>query len=172
MTDPVRRDDPARSTRQQVAFVVAAGVLWATVIVIDDFIQSHETPGVAKFMWQPGSLFRSNPVLEMVRNLTTYGFMIGAPIFYRDRYAGTRWIRDAFVAMLAVYAIGFCILAPLYHAIHHTVWTMSWLGVGAVACVLCSIFSVFWAWVFTTRVARVPPKRPFTRMSPPIDRPP
>jgi len=149
--------------------VVIAAVLWSLIIVIDDFIQSHETPAVAVYMWQPGSLFRSNPVLETVRNLTTYGFMIGAPIFYRDRYASKRWVRDAFVAMIAVYAMGFCMLAPIYRAIHHTAWTISWLGVGVVACVLCSIFSVFWAWVFTARVVRVPPKRPHTTMSPPND---
>jgi hypothetical protein len=169
MTDPVRRDDPARSTGQRVAFLVIAAVLWAFIIVIDDFIQSHETPAVATYVWQPGSLFRSNPVLEMVRNLTTYGFILGAPIFYRVRYAGTRWVRDAFVAMLAVYAVGFCILALIFRAIHHSVWTISWIGSGVVACVLCSAFGVFWAWVFTAFAVRVPPKRPYTRLSPPND---
>jgi hypothetical protein len=166
MTDPRRRDAPARSTGSKVAFVVVAAVLWTLIIVIDDFIQSHETPAIAAYLWQPGSLFRSNPVLETLRNLTTYGFMIGAPILYRDRYAGIRWMRDAFVAMVAVYATGFGMLAPIYRAIHHTVWTPSWLGVGVIACVLCSIFSVFWAWVFTARVIRLSPKRPYIRMTP------
>jgi hypothetical protein len=169
MTDPVRRDEPARSTGRKVAFVVVAGVLWAIVIAIDDFIQSHETSAVAMFMWQPGSLFRTNPALEMVRNLTTYAFILGVPIVYRARYAGTRWVRDVFVAMIAVYATGFCILAPIYRATEHTVWTMARLGGAVVACVLCSTFSVCWAWVFTAVVARVSPKRPRTVMSPPSD---
>jgi hypothetical protein len=152
--------------RRQVAFVVVAGVLWAITIMIDDFIQSHETPAVAAHLWQPGSLFRSNPVLETVRNLMTYGFILVAPIYYRNRFTGTRWIRDAFVAMIAVYATGFCILAPIYHAIHHTEWTVTWFATGVVACVLCSVFSVFWAWIFATRIVRMPPRRPYTGMTP------
>lgn len=139
----------------KVVFVVIAAVIWVLIIAVDDFIQSHETPAVAMYVWQPGSLFRLNPVLETLRNLITYGFMIVAPVLYRDRYAGIRWVQDAFVAMVAVYAMGFCILAPIYHAIHHTVWTISWLGVGIVVCVLCSIFSVFWAWVFTALSVRM-----------------
>jgi len=160
MTDPVRRDESARSMGAKVTFVVIAAVLWTLIIMIDDLIQSHETPAVAMYVWQPGSLFRSNPVLEMVRNLMTYGFMLVAPIYFRSRYTGTQWIRDVFVAMLAVYAIGFCIVAPTYHVIHHTVWTTSWLGVGIIASVFCSVFSVFWAWVFTALSVRMPSKRP------------
>src|ERR1700722_4676308 len=160
MTDPVRHDAPARSMGSKVVFVVAAAVVWTLIIVIDDIIQSHETPAGAMYMWQPGSLFRSNPVLETLRNLMTYGFMIVAPILYRERFAGIRWVRDAFVAMVAVYAIGLCILAPAYHLIHHTAWTTSWLVIGVVACVFCSVFSVFWAWVFTTLANRMPSKRP------------
>jgi hypothetical protein len=163
MTDPAPRDGPARSMGSKVAFVVIAAAIWALIIVVDDIIQSHETPAVAMYMWQPGSPFRSNPVLETLRNLTTYGFMLGGPIYYRNTYAGTRWIRDAFVAMVAIYAIGFFILAPIYHVIRHTVWTISWLGIGVVACVFCSVFSVFWAWVFTAlgvrMRARTPPER-------------
>ncbi len=155
MTDPVRRDRPTRSVASKVAFVVIAAVIWVLIIVVDDFIQSRETPAVAMYVWQPGSLFRLNPVLETLRNLITYGFMIVAPVLYRERLAGLRWVQDAFVAMIAVYAMGFCILAPIYHAIHHTIWTISWLGVGVVVCVLCSIFSVFWAWVFTALSVRM-----------------
>lgn len=162
MTDPVRRDEPPRSMGARTTFVVIAAVVWTLIILIDDFIQSHETPAVAMYMWQRGSLFRSNPVLETLRNLMTYGFMIVAPILYRDRHAGIRWVRDAFVAMIAVYAIGFCILAPIFHAIHHTAWTTSWLGVGIVACVFCGVFSVFWAWIFTALSLRMPSKRPHT----------
>lgn len=169
MTDPAR-DAPARSVRSRATFAVLAAILWALVIMLDDFIQSHETPAVAMYIWQRGSLFRANPVLETLRNLATYGFMLGAPLYYRNTFAGTRWIPDVLVAMLAVYAIGFCILAPIYHAIHHTVWTMSWLGVGVVACVFCSVFSTFWAWVFTAlRVrlrVRTPPKHPLPGMPP------
>jgi hypothetical protein len=160
MTDPIGRDGPPRSTGEKAAFVVIAGVLWALIIAMDDFIQSHETRAVAMYMWQPGSLFRLNPVLETLRNLATYGFMIVAPILYRDRFTGLRWVVDTFVAMLAIYAIGFCILAPLYHTIHYAAGTLSWLGLGVVVCVLCSIFSVFWAWIFTAGVVRM---RPNTR---------
>jgi hypothetical protein len=163
MTDPAGRDGQARSLGQKAVFVVIAGVLWALIIAMDDFIQSHETRATAMYMWQPGSLFRSNPVLETVRNLATYGFILGVPIFYRNSYTGARWAQETFVAMLAVYAIGFCILAPIYHAIHHTPWTMSWLGVGAVACVFCSAFSVFWAWVYTALSVRLLPNRPASR---------
>jgi hypothetical protein len=144
----------------KVTFVVVAGVLWALIIMLDDLIQSHEVPAVAMYFWQPGSLFRSNPVLETVRNLMTFGFMIGAPSYYRISYTGTRWVRDAFVAMTGVYAIGLCISAPTVRAIHHSPWSTSWIGPGVVACVACSAFSVFWAWIFTERVVLVRPKRP------------
>jgi hypothetical protein len=169
MTDSVRRGEPVRSMGSKAAFVVIAAVVWALVIMIDDLIQSHETPALSMYMWQPGSLFRSNPVLETVRNLTTYGFILGAPIYYRNSYTRTRWARDTFVAMLAVYTIGFCILALIYHAIRHSVWTISLIGAGVVACVLCTAFSVFWAWVFTARIVRMLPKRPYGTIIPPND---
>ena len=163
--DPAGRDGPARSTGQKAVFVVIAmqRVAAALIIALDDFIQSHETRAVAMYMWQPGSLFRLNPVLETLRNLATYGFMIVAPILYRDRFAGLRWVVDTFVAMLAIYAIGLCILAPVYHTIHHSAGTLSWLGLGVVVCVLCSIFSVFWAWIFTAGVIRLTPRPPASR---------
>ena len=93
MTDPVPRDRPARSVASKVAFVVIAAVIWVLIIVVDDFIQSRETPAVAMYVWQPGSLFRLNPVLETLRNLITYGFMIVAPVLYREGspdYGGSR----------------------------------------------------------------------------------
>jgi hypothetical protein len=163
MTDPVRRDATARPIGSKVAFVVIAAVLWTAIIVLDNFIQSHETPAVALYIWQPGSLFRLNPALETVRNLITYGFMLCVPILYRYRYAGVAWVRDAFAAMVAIYAVGFCMLAPIYRSSHHAFWSISWLGLGVVVCVLCGIFSVFWAWIFTAGVVRLTPRPPPAR---------
>ena len=185
MTDPVARGEPPRSMGSRVAFVVVTAILWALVMEA-----SADEPYVPVLIGNGASSFLGqHPGLVMLRALTLLVFTlitVGAPSYYRRRFAGSRWVRDVLRDETAVYAIGLAAFVPVNALLRSVVpdvakpwdWTggastqplvISRLGIFLGVCLFGGITSIFWAWLLHWTIIRVPSARPFTRMIPPND---
>jgi hypothetical protein len=150
----------SKSVAAQVGFVAVAGSVCAAIWVLGDIVRNRRTSGM-----DPGSLIPvANDGLGFLVVMVLLTFTSWAANVYRQRYAGRRWARDVFVAMIAVYVV-----SVLLDTVVVRTWSHSWgrlglesytgLAVGAVAAV-CLVMAGVSVWATGIWVPNRVPGRP------------